>query len=749
MVQAELSGKQPVIPSYVAHKSEDGARFESVHAHLREVAEMASEFAEPFGAEKLAYAAGIMHDIGKYSNEFQKRILRDGPRVDHSTAGAYEMKPQMLGLLSYCIAGHHGGLPDGNSASGSNLLGRLDKAKNGELPDYGAFAADVVVPVLDASALKLVAGVGEKDLPYACSFLVRMVFSCLVDADFLCTERFMSGAKREGLAYDGLPVLRDKLERALAKFYPPKTPVNEMRCGLLDDCRSVAAGPRGLYTLTAPTGSGKTLALMRFACAHACEPGNGMRRVIIAEPYTSIIEQNAQVYREIFGAHNVLEHHANFDFDRANEWEDGMASKLHLAAENWDAPVVVTTNVQLFESLYAHKTSRCRKLHNIAGSVIVLDEAQAIPTKFLTPCVKALAELVRAYGCTVVLSSATQPALDEAFKKEGLAPREIVSDVPKLFAALERVTYKTLGCISDDDLACRLAQEKAALCVVNSRKQARVVYDLLQECGVDESGLFYLTTYMYPEHRREVIARINERLRVDATPCVVVATSLIEAGVDMDFPVVYRALTGVDSMVQAAGRCNREGDRDPEQSITYVFEPQDAYAVPGEILKRKGVSRGVLPELFEGGHELYLGSPKIIRAYFNNLFFFSAAEHDKAKVAKRLCESKPEHGILSIPFAEVANDFRLIDDGAYPIVIALPEIAEEVERLREGIASRGDMRRLSRYTVSVYKQARNDLYAAGAISEVSEGLWLLEDASQYGEATGLDINIVEGKAVVW
>lgn len=746
------------IPAYVSHVSEDGTRYEAVRDHLREVSEMAAEFARPFGAQEWAASAGMAHDIGKYSQGFQRRILQGGPKVDHSTAGAHWLMSAskdtageaFCDLLAYCIAGHHGGLPDGGSRAGTGegptLLDRITKADHGGIPDCSAWKAEISLTMPATLPLASIPSQPD-DLCYSLAFLTRMVFSCLVDADYLCTERFMAGAERAHLASARVQDLCSMLEHRLSEFYPPTTSLNSLRCSLLDDCLRTAQGGRGVYSLTAPTGSGKTYALMRFALNHAA--ANGMRRVIVAEPYTSIIEQNAEVYREVFGDENVLEHHANFDFDERDDSGVGRGSRLRLATENWDAPIIVTTNVQLLESLHSNKTSRCRKLHNIAGSVIVLDEAQMIPTKFLLPCVKALAELVRNYGCTVVLCTATQPALDDKFKAEGMDVHEIVSDVEGLFDALKRVTYRTIGSVSDEVLVDKLATAESALCIVNSRKQARALYDALSAQRGADDGLFHLTTLMHPNHRKRILAAINHRMKELGKPCIVVATSLVEAGVDLDFPVVYRAISGVDSMVQAAGRCNREGKRTTQDSVVYLFEPEEHYAIPSELRQRASVSLSALPELQIASNEVDIASPQRILQYFNRLYFYKGeAALDEKEVAQRLSHwdsiTPP-----SIQFKSIADSFRLIDEGSFSIIVPDDEIQDAVWRLREGVASRGDMRRLSAHAVSVYKNDMEALLSAGAIEAVADTMFLLLDESRYHEETGLDTVVEGGEGLFW
>lgn len=732
---------------YYAHVSEDGERCETVERHVGEVAEMAAAFAEPFGGAGLAYAAGLMHDVGKFSEAFQRRLLKGGPKVDHATEGAAFLFEEGYSELAYCVAGHHGGLPDGGTPSDveRTLFGRVNKAERGGIPDASAWRRTITFEAPDTSSLALTFP-DKAAVNFGRAFLTRMLFSCLVDADYLCTERFMRGEGRPALKTDAVPVLRDRLERRLAGFYPPQSQVNETRCGVLDDCLDASMEAPGVFTLTAPTGSGKTYALMRFALNHACRPGSSMRRVVVAEPYTSIIEQNAEVYRRVLGDENVLEHHMNFDFDEADERGGGLGSRLRLASENWDAPVVVTTNVQLLESLFSSKTSRCRKLHNIAGSVIVLDEAQAIPMPFLKPCVRALVELVRNYGCSVVLCSATQPALDSHFSSFGMPVKEIITDVAGLFLKLKRVRYQAIGSLSDGELVERLSREGSALCIVNSRKQARALFELVRGGERGAAGVFHLTTLMYPEHRKRVLSDIYRRMRT-GEPCLVIATSLVEAGVDLDFPVVYRALAGVDSMVQAAGRCNREGKRALEQSVVYLFSSSEGYRLPSEVDFRKGIARSAVPEL-KGVSELDLDDPRQIEGYFHMMYLYRADEDlDREGVLPALSDPSEPWGIPSYPYRAVDESFRLIADGSFSVIIPDPEIEDAVERLGRGEVWKGDLRRIARYSVSVYKNTRDSFAALGIIRAVADDTYVLADERYYQEETGLEPNAEGGDAL--
>lgn len=426
-----------------SHKDRAKSQWHLLKTHLHGTAGIAAGFARGFGAERLAFAAGLLHDLGKYAAEFQRRLDGGGIRVDHSTPGAVEAFRRYgpVGrLLAYIVSGHHCGLPDwGSEADEASLEARLKK----ELCDYSRFikeidlppARDVVFP-----NLKPLVGMG-----FSVQFLIRFVYSCLVDADFLDTEGALSPGKAavRQRQYD-LKELADKLDRFLNDITDKAsdTAVNGKRREILASCRDKALLNPGLFTLTVPTGGGKTLSSLSFALRHALR--HGKDRVIYVIPYTSIIEQNAAVFRKVLGEENVLEHHSNFAYpweeqaEAENEHTAEMGQKLKLAAENWDMPVIATTNVQFFESLFAARSSRCRKLHNIANSVVIIDEAQMIPTGFLKPCLAAVAELVANYNTTVVMCTATQPAIEKLLP-EDIRPVEIIDDPPGLYQAFKRV----------------------------------------------------------------------------------------------------------------------------------------------------------------------------------------------------------------------------------------------------------------------------------------------------------------------
>lgn len=551
-----------------------------------------------------------------------------------------------------------------------------------------------------------------------------MLYSCLVDADYLDTERFMdaTSSKRDG--YDPLPVLLERLNAYIRPWFPGNTELNRNRCAILSECLEKAATPRGIYSLTVPTGGGKTVSSLAFALQHAVN--QGLSRVIYVIPYTSIIEQNAAVFRDILGENNVVEHHSGVSLD-----EEGETNKKNqfqrLAAENWDAPVIVTTAVQFFESLYSNRPSQCRKLHNIANSVVIFDEAQMIPTCHLLPCVGAIASLVSRFRSTVLLCTATQPVLGDLFRR--FCPEqkitELCTNVSERFRDFRRVTYRDGGTLSDEALAENLREQNQALCIVNTRKAAQALYALLPE-----EGRYHLSTLMYPAHRKQVLCTVRERLR-QGLPCRVVSTSLIEAGVDVDFPMVWRETAGLDSIAQAAGRCNREGKRDPESSIVTYF--QSEHAVP--VLQ--GIPIQAAREALRKDGDP--AKPETMQHYFTALRSLIGENMDKSAVIKTTTEN-------ILPMETVAKNFHLIDKETFTVYIPLGEGEAVCRPLLSGQPSREDYRRAGQYSVGIYDRDFQSLYSAGDIRLLSENSAVLVNLKLYDSEVGLSTKAEAGKA---
>lgn len=717
---------------YIAHRAEDG-RIQTVREHLIGTSKLAGDFAAAFGYKEWGELCGLLHDVGKYSKAFQARIRGSGKKVDHSTAGAVETMKMGAVPASFCVAGHHGGLPDGgnhktDTGEEGTLFGRIRKT----IPDYSAWKEDVDLPPLPSMGAQK--GFVEQ------AFLTRMLYSSLVDADYLDTEKFMRPHDVQRGGGENMEQLLEKLMDYITrkKFLSPlksegttdKESLNQYRADTLSSCIRGAKQSPGLFSLTVPTGGGKTIASLAFALHHAVQ--HGLDRIIYVIPYCSIIDQTAEVFRNILGSENVLEHHSGvvYDMDEDGCVDQGKA-KMALAAENWDAPVVVTTSVQFFESLYASKPSRCRKLHNIASSVIILDEAQMMPFACLMPCVSALGQLALHYRASVVLCTATQPSLDGLFAR--LAPqltrRELYPRTTELYQKLRRVTYVHAGKMTNVQLAEELQAHKCVLCIVNRRSQAKELYDRLSG-----EGNVHLSTLMYPEHRSRVIREVRDRL-AQGLPCRVISTSLIEAGVDLDFPVVYRAEAGLDSIIQAGGRCNREGKQNAQDSRVIVFQSEDA--APKMLAANVGAMQETVTRHTD------LGSPEAIQAYFRSLMSLKGEQAmDQHKVLKAFEEG--DEGKI-FPFREVAKRFALIDTKTKTVYIPKEEGAQLVQELQNGEASKQLFQRLGRYSVAVYAQDFEALERVGDIAMVGEEAAVLSNLTLYDENTGLSLNAQEGK----
>ena len=712
--------------------------------HLVGVAALAADHARLFGAEDWAHLAGLWHDLGKYRSRFQNYIRQasgfeadahikgEAGKSPHSTAGALlacDRFGEKGRVLAYLIAGHHAGLYDWYGG----LDARLDSTESrdeinealAERPppnilNHGAFTPD------------LRAARGGKD---GFALWVRMLFSCLVDADFLDTEAYMdTGKSAQRGNWPDVQDLLGQFDRFMATKMrtADPTPVNELRAGILRQCRDKAVEAPGLFSLTVPTGGGKTLSSLAFALEHAKRYTK--RRIIYVIPYTSIIEQTADIFRDIF-AEAVIEHHSNAEADPGAE-----TSKSRLACENWDAPIVVTTNVQFFESLFAAKTSRCRKLHNIVDSVVVLDEAQLLPPEFLQPILNVLNLLTQHYGVTVVLSTATQPALttreyfDAKNNMRGLDNvREIMSDPDALYERLERVNVRLPADwntpVSWDTLAEEISQHDSVLAIVNRRKDARELWQRMPDRTV------HLSALMCGEHRSQTIRQIKARLTGNI-PTRVVSTQLVEAGVDVDFPVVYRALAGLDSIAQAAGRCNREGRLTElgKQGEVVVFVPPQP-APPGLLRKGEDACRSVL--------HVHTGKP-LERALFARYFekLYHACDLDAQGIGELL---KVDGQTLAVNFRSAAEKFKLIqDEDSAPVIVhyrGADGKHETIDMLLNTLKKQGPerwlMRKLQRYTVNIPRRDALRLFVQSDVIEAIPGLFVQVNDWLYHDQLGL------------
>jgi len=704
--------------------------------HLYAVAKLAGEFAAVFDSQDWARLSGLWHDLGKFREKFQKYIktvsgydaeahIEGGApgRVDHSTAGAIhaieKLGPQGR-IIAYLIAGHHAGLPDWNGETVS-LFQRLNDGKaKGYLQE--ALHASPSTDILNQPHPASMPPQGSLAL------WIRMLFSCLVEADFLDTEAFMDERRKELRAgYPSLAELQSSFDLHMADkaANAKNSPVNRTRADILRQCREKATQPPGLFSLTVPTGGGKTLSSMAFALNHAVH--HGKRRVIYVIPYTSILEQTANIFREIFGKENVIEHHSNLDPDK----ED---SRSRLATENWNAPIIVTTNVQFFESLFASKTSRCRKLHNIVNSVVVLDEAQLLPPEFLAPILHVMQDLTRNYKVSFVLSTATQPAFSPRPKFAGLKDVSELMDNPgQLYADLKRVEAELPADFSApctwESIAGELLQHDSVLCIVNSRNDCRELHGLMPKDTI------HLSALMCGQHRSQVISEIKQRLK-DGIPTRVVSTQLVEAGVDMDFPVVYRALAGLDAVAQAAGRCNREGAL-PGMGKVVVFVPPKPSA-PG-LLRKAQQSGQEIMRLTEGDPL----TRERFESYFRH-YYASLNSLDTEGIIRLLdMHNQAEARKAEFNFRTAAEKFRLIDEEGQTAVIVLYGESEkliaalEASRNMEPHQRRGLLRKLQRYTVNIREYESKKLLDSRDIREVFPGVHVQNSDTLYHPLLGL------------
>ncbi|WP_348633717.1 CRISPR-associated helicase Cas3' [Martelella mediterranea] len=711
-------------------------------------ANLAGMRAAPLGLERAAFAAGLFHDLGKYNPRFQRRIAGEKLSVDHATAGGKVLLEVMTGhdkamaeVIAYAILGHHTGLPDRKNETNACLDWRIENCPEIN-PDWREELGELPKDLVPHALFSRFPRDDKKKWYFAWSLMGRMIFSCLVDADFRDTEAFYAALENRQIDRQWpelqalLPTLSARYEAHMAGFSRSGN-LNGLRGAILDHVRGRAALAPGLFTLTVPTGGGKTLASLGFALDHA--KAHGHRRIIYAIPFTSIIEQTAAIFRNVLereGEQIILEHHSSIDEDAASrKAPPEQHDKLKLAMEDWAAPVVVTTNVQLFESLFAARTSRARKLHNIAGSIIILDEAQTLPRQYLLPVMRMLEALADQYGCTIVLCTATQPALGKREGFDGLsldASRELAPDPHDLAMRLARAKIRHAGDMDNDALIEALSEQDQALVIVNSRRHALELYKQAKEQGL--SGLVHLTTRQCAAHRRAILDDIRERL-YNKVPCRVIATSLVEAGVDVDFPSVYRAEAGLDQIVQAAGRCNREGGRLREDSLVTVFTPPD-YAAPVEV---KGLI-GDMKRIIDNHDDLL--SLAAIEDYFREVYWRVG---DKGLDGKSILDDFSVTGAgTDFGYRTAAEKFRMIESGMEPVVIPFDQKAKDaIDKLRvDSIYSGRIARLLQSYVVQVPPKARALLLANGQVRFVEPELRgdqfaVLENASLYSAEIGL------------
>ncbi len=685
--------------------------------HQRGVAELASKFAEVFGLAEWGRVLGLLHDKGKEKKAFQHHIIKESgldPKIKvdgdyrHAYVGALiatELFPNLHLLIDNALIGHHRGLYDD---------GDMRELMKSPIPD------EVTVDEINAYLEK-----PRVEKPKDIHHLERMLYSCLVDADFLDTEAFMQPEQsRLRGDHDSLATLEKRLEVFLAelKKNAPDTEVNRIRNEVQNWCVKESVNPPDFYSLTVPTGGGKTLASVLWAIKHAIK--NNLKRIIIAIPYTSIITQTASVLRNIFGKENVLEHHSNVDRSAFDDKE--LAQKMKLATENWDYPIIVTTNVQLFESLFSNKPSDCRKLHNIAKSVLILDEVQTLPTDFLQPIVDTFDTLKRVFGVSILFTTASQPVLSGLIQGtnpfvsfEGLSNiHEIIPEGANLHDRLRRVELKfEKNPKNHDEVAEELSHHSHVLCIVNTRNDAREIYTRLPKEGI----CLHLSRMMCPDHVMETIDKVKLALKESSNTTIrVVATQLIEAGVDIDFPMVFRQEAGLDSVLQASGRCNREGKLGTGNTIVFGLQKP---LPPGHIRQTNDARLAIM------NREYDWFSPEAMEAYFKQLYS-RVNSFDKKNIKDLLYKAE-------IQFETASSAFHLIDDNTVSVIVNWKNSMDLVEKLLEEGPSYSLMKALSQFSINVRNGDMKKLVEAGAIEEVLEGIYMIRDQSFYSNEVGL------------
>lgn len=702
---------------YLAHSpipaSPDG---QLIKDHDEAVAILAASFARLFGGDEDAYECGLRHDIGKYMASFQRHIRGAKYFVDHAIAGAMLMFDAKNIPAAMCILGHHGGLSDigfPNDLSAS-FMGQINNAKRDGIADFSAWKKEL--PPVKAK--------GSKNLPgFGIYFYVKMLFSTLVDADWTDTGTYYQNGHLQTRLYN-LPALLNQLHDYVAQWECADGQINAGRRQILDDAVKKAVEAPGMFSLTAPTGSGKTIASMAFALKHAVQ--HKKQRIIYVMPYGASAEQTRLVFEKVFGADS-------FVVDRSELSDHGHKKpkrEIAIYAENWDAPIILTSADCFFESLFSNKPMDNRKLHRIVDSVIVFDGIQMLPIPYLKPCLAVIGQLVEQFHCTTLFSMATQFPLQSLLAS--LVPdikiREICENSEAMHEVFRRVTYVDDGRLSDNDLVSRLSTEKQVLCIVNSCSHAKKLYNLLKE----KDGSYHLSSVMTPYDQMELLKVIGQRL-MDGQPCRVIATSGIEADADLDFPTVYRALASLDSMIQAAGRCNREGNRKTEESFVHIFRPEGA--APKLLVQNISVSVRTMER------HPQIDDQEAVNEYYGFLFGVLMSEKGMDK-----------HDILSsvkkLQFQTVSEDFHFSDGASCVVYVPRGEDVTLFDSLHKGGLTMMTLRRLEKYAVHIYPEFYEYLCDRGAIEQISHGIGILRRSEFYSDETGLSRNRIEVPDVV-
>lgn len=725
----------------IAHKSKDG-REQSLQEHGQNVAKMAASFAAPFGGEKFAERIGISHDAGKDTVGFQQYIQAPdkNAKSPHAIIAA-ALNCQANDVLSAVItAGHHSGLHNVLDTI-TNVRAALAERSQDIATAREYFSSDAI------SQTEIIPEFARKNKVFGQYAFTKMEFSCLTDADYQDTERFMHGYSPRSYDYDSFSDIYDMFRKHIQPWIDkdnkmvkendqPLTKdeeINHMRTQMMLQCLDAGSNSRkgDIRTLSIPTGGSKTLSSFAYAIA-AAKKDTSIKRIIVVIPFNTITTQTASVLRGIVGEKNILENHSGFDF------EDSKQGKLlQYASENWDIPIVVTTNVQFFESFFSNKPAKSRKLHNIADSVIIFDEVQQLPVKYLKPCIKCIESLAANFGARIVLSTATQPALEPYF--ETIKPREIIDDSESYVKPFRRCSIESIGTVTAKNLTERIQKHKQCLCVVNEKEEAKAIYTAIENGRC--KNLYCLTTDITPYDREKLLRQIRQNLK-DDEPCIVISTSLIESGVDVDFPYGYRELYGLDSILQTAGRVNRNGLRDCGSSTLFVFDgPQEEYRALrngtsrgcNESDNKKSITRGIL-------QKYDADSPKAIHEYFSRLYGYKGDGLDKFDIVK-MASSK------LIPFQDISQKFKIIDEDTVTVIISqTAEASELVGKIRNQTATKDDIRKAGKYAVSV-KRNKYDKYLTASAEVLTTKIY--DDTEEPDICSLVDMGLYTGIGIIF
>lgn len=720
---------------YIAHINEYTDAIQTVQQHSFQTAVLCREYAIPAFKDFL-YVVGLLHDIGKYMDEFQKRIRGEQIRVEHSTCGtlaAGELFPNVMGLMmQFCIAGHHSGLPDAGFPNDTAELGTLYGRLKREFSDYSEYKRELEIPSVDFGAwAEFVAGDCRKDQELQIdkfAFLTRYAFSCLVDADSTDTADFCREEERPRALRSDFQACLDRVNARLSAFVC-RTNLQKARSALQEQAFRNADRDAEIYLLNMPTGSGKTLASVKIALERAL--AGKKKRIIYVIPYNSIIDQTVDVFEGLFGGElEILRHQSTFSYEDAEDQDEDYRKAATLAAENWDAPFIVTTAVQFFESVYANKRGKLRKLHNMADSILVFDEAHLMPQNYLQPCLQSIAFITRYLDSEAIFLTATMPDFENLIHKYALPDSKIFNLIQdtSLFGEFQKCRYKYIGEVEVDVLLEKSSQSPSSLVIVNSKKAAR---QLFRECSTGKK--YHLSTYMTPYDRKRILQEIREELNrlekdyptYEAVPkerrITIIATSLIEAGVDLDVYTVFRERSGLDSVLQAGGRCNREGRR----AIADVFVFDFADHTRRTAIEEKGnLAKGIL------GKYADISEPSCIVEYYNKLYFMKQEEIQK-NAMHEICTN-----IKRLPFKEYAEKFELIDSKTVSVVVVRDEKSRELaEHLR--YTKSVNTRMLQNYVCTIYQKELEDLIKQHVVEDYGTGVYCLTNLDYYDEQIGI------------